>query len=287
MAEPIYIALTADVDPDANRAVPGRIDCVSPSELNGEVSISGTREGLCASMEILREVGLASTLFFEARTARLLQEGLDLHGECAGHEIACHSLKHEDFVGKVSGIPLSFEDVMKIIEEAQAALSDIFPEDLHGFRAPYTRTDEHVIDALAELGFQYDSSETRSLTTGWDLRPYRARGRQNDLLELALPSFTDRRGKKMTGYLWRMFEGGREPAEYVEATATRALKGGLLILAFHPWHLFVSADGVRFEASQIDRNLKNLAELLSGISELRGVCWTTLEGYAQRTSAER
>ncbi|MBM4050554.1 MAG: hypothetical protein FJ279_36120, partial [Planctomycetes bacterium] len=97
--KPLYVALTLDIDPDANVAVAGRVDAVSPPVEKGEARVEATHRGLEIACEALRRHEIAATFFYEARTAQMLaQRGAKLTALSEGHEVACHSLKHEDFL---------------------------------------------------------------------------------------------------------------------------------------------------------------------------------------------
>ncbi|NUN22860.1 MAG: polysaccharide deacetylase family protein [Candidatus Jettenia caeni] len=272
--EPLYVAISLDIDPDANTAVKGQYDALSSPVHCGKISTDACKKGLQKIFELLDVYTIESTLFYEARTAQILgAEGINLPKLSERHEVACHSLKHEDFLGKISGMPMEEGIVEEIIKEAKGILEKIFARNIRGFRAPYTRVNHTVIKALEHAGFQYDSSETVSLGATWAGKPFSLNTFGSNLLELALPSFLDRKGKKMSSYLWTIFEDKRSSHEYIDAVlwARELAKGGLFLFAIHPWHLYVNSQGSPFRKEQVNKNLKNFEYILSQIKQMQGV----------------
>ena len=272
--EPLYVAISPDIDPDANCAVEGRHDALSSPIEYGEIRVDACKKGLQKILELLEKYDIDATLFYETRTAQMLiEDGMDLPKLSERHEIACHSLKHEDFLGKVSGIPMEEKSIEESIDKAKEILVKIFEREIKGFRAPYTRINRTVVKVLEQLGFQYDSSETATLGTGWAGKPYPLEAFDSSLLELALPSFHDAKGKKMSSYLWAIFEGRRVSREYVAAVsqARDVAKGGLFILSIHPWHLYVDCQGNPFGKNQVRKNLENLESIFSQLKQMQGI----------------
>src|SRR3989337_3086001 len=216
--KPMYVAISLDIDPDANSAVEGRHDALSSPIEQGEIRVDACKKGLQKILDLFEKYDIDATLFYEARTAQMLvEEGMDLPKLSERHEIACHSLKHEDFLGKVAGISMKEKSIEKSIDKAKKILVKLFGREIKGFRAPYTRINRTVVKVLEQLGFQYDSSETVTLGTEWAGNPYPLEAFDSSLLELALPSFRDAKGKKMSSYLWAIFEGRRIFSEYIDA----------------------------------------------------------------------
>lgn len=272
--QPLYVAISLDIDPDANTAVKGRYDALSSPVHDGKVSIEACKKGLQKIFELLDAYTIESTLFYEARTALMLSaDGMNLSKLSERHEISCHSLRHEDFLGKISGIPMEEGIVDKIIKKAKEILEKTFARNIKGFRAPYTRSNPTVVKTLERLGFQYDSSETVPLSVEWAGKPFSLNTFDSNLLELALPSFLDRKGKKMSSYLWAIFENKRDSHEYIDAVlwAREVAKGGLFIFAIHPWHLYVNSQGSPFREEQVTKNLKNFECILSQAKQMQGV----------------
>src|SRR3970040_377242 len=164
--KPMYGAISLDIDPDANSAVEGRHDALSSPIEYGEIRVDACKKGLQRIFDLLDIYDIDATLCYEARTAQMLIEGgMDLPKLSERHEIACHSLKHEDFLGKVSGIPMEGKSIEESIDKAKEILVKMFGREIKGFRAPYTRINHTVVKVLERLGFQYDSSETVILGT--------------------------------------------------------------------------------------------------------------------------
>ncbi len=101
-----------------------------------------------------------------------------------------------------------------------------------------------------------------------------------DLWEVPLCGSRDGAGRPISGYLWQLLEGGRQPNDYVRMA--RALRGpsagGLLQVALHPWHLLVSAAGRPLERD----GLALVERVLDGLAGLDGVEAATVGGYLER-----
>jgi len=271
---PLSVAISLDIDPDANSAVEGRHDALSSPIEYGEIRVDACKKGLQKILELLEKYTIDATLFYEARTAQILiEDGMDLPKLSERHEIACHSLKHEDFLGKVAGIPMEEKSIEKSIDKAKKILVKLFGQEIKGFRAPYTRINRTVIKILEQLGFQYDSSEIAILGNGWTGKPYPLEAFDSSLLELALPSFHDAKGKKMSSYLWAIFEGRRVSSEYIDAVVQPRdmAKEGLFVFSIHPWHLYVDCKGNQFGKNQVRKNLENLDSILSQLKQMQGI----------------
>ncbi|MDO8140094.1 MAG: polysaccharide deacetylase family protein [Candidatus Brocadiales bacterium] len=282
--EPLYVAISLDIDPDANSAVKGQHDALSSPIEHGEIRVAACQKGVQKIFGLLEKYDIDATLFYEARTAQMLvAEGMDLPKLSERHEIACHSLKHEDFLGKISDLPMDEKSIEKTISVAKDILEKIFKRDTKGFRAPYTRISRSVVKVLERLGFLYDSSETVTFGNGWAGNPYPLEAFDSGLLELALPSFNDAKGKKMSSYLWAIFEGRRISSEYIDAVLwTRDVaKGGLFIFSIHPWHLYVDFRGNQFSNTQVGKNLEGLESILSQLKRMGGIQITRLDRYLQ------
>jgi peptidoglycan/xylan/chitin deacetylase (PgdA/CDA1 family) len=270
----LYVAISLDIDPDANSAVEGRHDALSSPIEYGEIRVDACKKGLQRIFDLLDIYDIDATLFYEARTAQMLIEsGMYLPKLSERHEIACHSLKHEDFLGKVSGIPMEEKSIEESIDKAKEILAKIFGREIKGFRAPYTRINRTVVKVLEQLGFQYDSSETATLGTGWAGKPYPLTAFDSSLMELALPSFRDAKGKKMSSYLWAIFEGRRVFGEYIDAVvqARDIAKQGLFVFSIHPWHLYVDCRGNQFGKDRVRENAENLESIFSQLKQMQGI----------------
>src|SRR3990170_984759 len=288
--KPMYVSISLDIDPDANSAVKGQYDALSSPIEHGEIRVDACKKGLQKILDLLEKYDIDATLFYEARTAQMLIEsGIDLPKLSERHEIACHSLKHEDFLGKVSGIPMEEKSIEESIDKAKEILVKMFGREIKGFRAPYTRINRTVVKVLEQLGFQYDSSETVTLGTEWAGKPYPLTAFDSSLMELALPSFHDAKGKKMSSYLWAIFEGRRVFGEYIDAVvqARDIAKQGLFVFSIHPWHLYVDCQGNQFGKDQIRKNLENLESIFSQLKQMQGIQILRQDGYIEAWLEEK
>lgn len=280
----LYVAISLDIDPDANSAVEGRHDALSSPTGHGKVAIEACKKGLRKILELLDRYDIDATLFYEARTAQMLvADGMDLPTLSERHEVSCHSWKHEDFLGKVSGKPMEEESIEETITKAKDILEKIFGRDIKGFRAPYTRINRTVVKVLERQGFQYDSSETVTMGAEWTGNPFPLKIFDSNLLELALPSFHDTKGKKMSSYLWAIFEGKRGYGDYIDAVlqAKNVAKGGLFVFSIHPWHLYVDCQGNPFTGEQVQKNSENLEYILSRVKQMRGIQMLRQDTYVE------
>ena len=121
-----------------------------------EIETGGARveRNLDRLLAILDAAATRATFFFLAGVAaqhpRLTRAIAD-----AGHEIACHGLRH---------VPVSLRtraDVRDDVRRARATIEDVTGLAVRGFRAPcFVREARHLwlLDELAEAGFAYDSS---------------------------------------------------------------------------------------------------------------------------------
>jgi peptidoglycan/xylan/chitin deacetylase (PgdA/CDA1 family) len=74
----------------------------------------------------------------------------------AGHRIGNHSLTHPDFAG------LSESERAAEVRSAHKRIADLLGVECKGFRAPVYYISEAVLETLAELKYDYDSSATNS-----------------------------------------------------------------------------------------------------------------------------
>jgi peptidoglycan-N-acetylglucosamine deacetylase len=105
-------------------------------------------------LELLDEAGVHATFFVLGMLAKHRPDLVKkIHGE--GHEIAVHGTNH------VHLSKLDRASVKRDIGDAVQLISDIIGGPVYGFRAPIfsiTRENLYVLDLLAELGLEYDSS---------------------------------------------------------------------------------------------------------------------------------
>lgn len=267
--EELFVVFSLDVDPDYNRAVRGRIDALSYPPEKGLVKIDAAHRGLVETLQLLEYLGdIPASLFFEARTARLLAEKgpEDLKSLTACHEIGCHSLRHEDFLGITSGIPISRSQAQEIISESMDILNGIFQRKITGFRAPYLRINRELLSLLGEMGFRYDSSLINDCIRPFYMKPV-------SLWELTVASLRADSGRRITSYLHPVFTGKVDTEEYIWAVGTlaRRVKGGLFILAFHPWELFAGHSGEALSAEDSRQRINRLSDVLKGLKARPGL----------------
>lgn len=121
-----------------------------------EIAAGGARveRNLEQLLALLDAAATRATFFFLAGVARE-HPRLARAVAAAGHEIACHGLRH---------VPVSLRtraDVRDDVRRARAILEDVTGSRVIGFRAPcFVRDARHLwlLDELAEAGFAYDSS---------------------------------------------------------------------------------------------------------------------------------
>lgn len=273
--EELFVALSLDVDPDYNRAVKGRIDSLSYPPERGLVKIDAAQRGLEETLQLLELLGkIPATLFFEARTARMMAEKGPVKTITAGHEIGCHSHRHEDFLGTTSGIPIPRAQAREIIAESMDILNGIFERKITGFRTPYLRTNRELLFLLGEMGFRYDSSIINDCIRPFYMEPA-------SLWELTVASLRADSGRRITSYLHPLFQMKIDTEEYVRAVGSLAQKvnGGLFILAFHPWELFADHSGKTLSAEDSMQRLGKLEDVLKGLEATPGVRFVQLGQY--------
>jgi hypothetical protein len=282
--QPLFVALTLDVDPDANRPAPGRLEAVSAGAGEG-VRLDGCLAGLTEVLDLLEETELPATFFWEGRTLEGLRsrqpELIERIAREPGFEHGCHGYGHEDFAAGADGRAVPAEAAVGILRRAGAAIADAFGAPPRAFRAPYCRMTDELAAALVRLDYAYDASLTREAADEWALRPYPLQAAGGRLWELALCRTTDPAGRPMSGYLWQLFEGRRPVADYVhllESLRDR-FPGGLLQIALHPWHLVVSEDGSPLPGRGRDRPGRRLGELLGRLTCAERLKPTTAGAY--------
>jgi peptidoglycan/xylan/chitin deacetylase (PgdA/CDA1 family) len=168
-----------------------------------------------------------------------------------------HGLDHEDMTGEISKVPLSDHELLEIMKDCAAIIKERIGKVPKGFRAPYMRTNEKVMNALRKTGIKYDSSLYAELED--TMLPYEI---YEGIKEIPVPVTTDSNRKKMHGYLWQMHESIRKPDEYIRMST--AVKNGVFVLATHSWHIVESRKGM-MDPEQKNNNIKNLYDVITGI----------------------
>ncbi|MBN2567210.1 polysaccharide deacetylase family protein [Candidatus Woesearchaeota archaeon] len=109
-----------------------------------------TDEDVAALLDLLEAHSASATFFVVGKVAEERPE-LMRSILAAGHELACHSYSHPQLTG------LSEAGQREELTRCAEALQGLGIEH-PGFRAPYTRTDRHLVSLLAGLGYAYDAS---------------------------------------------------------------------------------------------------------------------------------
>jgi len=251
------VAFTVDVDRDVNLACQGEICSISNGGKHPRFDSSARGLELIASL--LDEMGVKGTFFWEGRTAEVLSGRMDLKDLMRHQEVALHGYDHEDFAGKETGIPLDLQSTRAVLDRGTAALDRAFGKQSRGFRAPYQRVTEVLLDELRVRDFLYDSSDTVELAGGV-ANAYRL---PNGLPEVPVCWSRDGRGKKIVSYLWPYHEGKRPISDYRDLID--GFQEGLLVIATHSWHPVESyCSGLRTQ-EEAERGISDLRELLEHI----------------------
>lgn len=270
------VAFTVDVDRDVNLACQG--DICSVSNGGKHPRFTSSAKGLELIADLLEEMGIKGTFFWEGRTAEVLSEGMDLKEIMRRQEVALHGYDHEDFAGKETGILLDRESTGAILDMGTSALDRVFGKGERGFRAPYQRVTDFLLDELRARRFLYDSSDTVELVEG-RVVPYR---NKNGLPEVPVCWSRDGRGKKIVSYLWPYHEGKRPITDYLDLVD--GFQDGLLVIATHSWHPVESyCSGIRTK-DDVDRGIADLRSLLEHI-ERSGCDLVSIADHLRRKDA--
>jgi peptidoglycan/xylan/chitin deacetylase (PgdA/CDA1 family) len=285
MSQPfrLSVALTLDVDPDANRAVPGRVDAVSAG--TDAPSCDACLRGLARVVPDLESHGLPATLFWDGQTlldcAARRPELVARMKANPALEHACHGYAHEDFAGVDSGLPLDADATLDAVRQGARAVTETMGRRPRSFRAPYCRLTAPLRAALSTLGYRSDATLTQSMD---ELAPQPLAGAPG-VWELPLARARDAGSSAISTYLWQMFERRRPPSDYVEmlASARNAGVPGLIQIALHPWHMYVDAEG----AAQPAQAAQDWREFLARTVALDGLRFTTVDDYCASTIQDR
>lgn len=270
------VAFTVDVDRDVNLACQG--DICSVSNGGKHPRFTSSAKGLELIAGLLEEMGIRGTFFWEGRTAEVLSERMDLKDVMRRQEVALHGYDHEDFTGKETGIPLDRDSTGAILDKGTTALDRAFGKGARGFRAPYQRATDILLDELRARDFLYDSSATVELMDG-KVHPYR---NDNGLPEIPVCWSRDGRGKKIVSYLWPYHEGKRPISDYMGLVDN--FQDGLLVIATHSWHPVESYCSGPRTKEDTNRDMADLRALLDHI-ERSGCELVSLAEHLRRKDA--
>ncbi|MBI4361137.1 polysaccharide deacetylase family protein [Candidatus Micrarchaeota archaeon] len=246
------LVFTVDVDRDVAWPING--SHVGGSKHHFEPSFESSQKGFFALLELVNELSVPTTFFFEAATAKRIGP------VWLGHEVACHGFDHEDFTGKKTGRPLPAVKRRVILQKAKTELEELFESRVYGFRAPYLHWDVALLEMLGQNGFAYDSS----VVAGELEKP--------PLPELFLPSWRDQNAKALSGYLWPLMEGKRAVEDYVLAVKQAVSQNEpYVVLATHSWHTHASVEKGVLSEGQANRNVGRVRELLDAFLGLDGL----------------
>jgi peptidoglycan/xylan/chitin deacetylase (PgdA/CDA1 family) len=266
-------AFTIDVDRDVNQASPGETCALSKDgEGLGRPRFDSSARGLEVIVDVLNDLDVPGTFFFEARTAMEIADRTDLVSLMRGHEVACHSFDHEDLTGEKCGVRMTDAEVELALERSSSVLRNLFGLDRFGFRSPYLVTDQRLQDLLRAKEFRYDSSVVMPLIEG-ELRPFTS---TNGLVQVPVASGQDVNGRKIVAYLWPMHEGKRIPEEYLQLLGQ--FQDGLFVMATHSWHMVENFQSGRIGPDQERVQREQLVSLLSGALG-RGLEFTRIDDY--------
>lgn len=255
------VCFTVDVDRDAAWFKEGTHRAIT---FGSEKAVfEASCEGLVELVNMLNELKMRATFFFEARTALELSESLDLRALVKNHEVACHGFDHEDFTGELTGVRLSRESKKAILLDAKSMLERIFGTRVSGFRAPYLHADDELLELLKETGFAYDSS----LVSDGVVKKIRG------LYEIPFLKGGD---GKPSLYLWKLMEGKEEAGAVAERVKRALSEKGFALLATHSWHAHRSVEE-KHAREKACANIEKIRVLLEEIAAIEGIKFAALQ----------
>ncbi|MEM3526030.1 MAG: polysaccharide deacetylase family protein [Candidatus Jordarchaeaceae archaeon] len=226
-----------------------------------------TIKGLIKTLELLNEFDLKATFFIEARTILNIGKMSELVKPLLENEIGCHGMDHEDLTGERTGVKIDYNQQLKILEEATRTIKNVLKVEPKGFRAPYLKANADTIKALIKLGYLYDSSI--SMETTEPPFPYHIRENQKSIIEVPVPIYP-LNPRKMSLYTWALFERQRKIDEYKKIIKAyqKNDRGGLLQIAFHPWHLaYIIKEKRILKEKEIEKNVKYIKTLITQLKK--------------------
>ena len=127
------------------------------SDWGGRVSdCYGIKYGLAYILELLASFKIKATFFISWVVVAKHKDIICRISE-SGHEIASHSLTHENHS------ILTKEELFENISKSKQLIEDEIGVKPLGFRAPQFRVNEEIFDVLYNLDFKYDSSMIKSV----------------------------------------------------------------------------------------------------------------------------
>ena len=289
------------MDPDVNLPVKGQKYAVSHPVEKGEARFESCAKGLELIFDMLDDLKIEATFFIEARTAQKLidDHGLDLRRLLYKHEVGSHALMHEDFLGKDTGIPLEREEMKATLSASLGILAGLINNPIIGFRAPYIRINDLLASVLVELGFEYDSSITRSFQIKSNQKEQQSHSFQpyyyfeeseneidnpKALVEVPLCDWILPDGKKITSYLWPFLEDDIPVDKYIDTLqliSELPPANSFFQIATHPWHLVETFKHGRLDVKQQKDFIEQLKSHLFKMKAGKTVKFVTISEYLE------
>lgn len=122
--------------------------------LRDETGVKVLKEGMPKLLDIYQKYGIKSTFYFVGDMAEKFPDVVKMIVPY-GHEVASHGWTHE--VDQAFDV-LSFDKQKEHLIRSKKLLEDISGKEVVSFRAPALRVNKHTPLALAEAGYQTDSS---------------------------------------------------------------------------------------------------------------------------------
>lgn len=111
-------------------------------------------QGMPRLLDLYDKYEIKTTFFYTGYIAKLYPDVVRM-AKIRGHEIACHGLTHDN---KYAFDVLTLKEQINHLREAKDILENISGQEVITFRAPALRINRLTATALAETGFEYDSS---------------------------------------------------------------------------------------------------------------------------------
>ena len=253
------ICFTIDVDCDAAWPLEGATHAVTKG--HSKPLFDATQKGLVALTQLLDELHVNATFFFETRTAIELSKRLDLNNLMKSHEVGAHGFNHEDYTGEFTGMCWTREEKKCLLASSKNELQKIFPShEIIGFRAPYLHADAELMELLHEVGFTYDSS--------FEEDNARKLSEPRGVKEIKISAGRDARGNKISGYLWQLMEGKRRAEEYIKLVQeAKQETSEPIVLATHSWHSHYSISRGALPQEQAKENVGKIRKLLCELKQ--------------------
>ncbi|MFH0922787.1 MAG: polysaccharide deacetylase family protein [Candidatus Micrarchaeota archaeon] len=257
------VAFTIDTERDSSHSIKGN-PLQATTFCEEEPCFSATEAGLKDLFGLLDELKIPATFFFEAQTALVLHDKLDL-AAFAKHEIAFHGFHHEDFAGLKTGIKIDSKKREEIFTDGKKVLQSVFGTTEFGLRIPYMSIDNELLD-LASKHFAYDSS-----LYGEKIVYY------NGFCRIPVLEGIDSKGNHIKGFLWPLMEEDRVCEDYVSLVKKAVeAKNEFVVLATHSWHTRITRKAGRLSEKQAEEKTNLVKNVLTEIKKMPGVEFATL-----------